>query len=468
MVPNDLTGYEDFVRNEHSRNLIDDSAKIWLEEYNSDDWMRTDITFPIFDDALATEKLRIIWMCWERYVRQCRNKYANRKELMKCPGNDRFSNEIDYISYSFVKKLYLLKAYLERLQSEERKCLLQLLDKHWGSIIEKAGIKTYSEYEKVLREVLELPIWKKRYELYSAWISTKILDAFPETSLKFCVVDGKLSYSFGGSKIAEITIAGNTIYLWAELRSRFDLSGLNRTSRKNHIQPDYRLITSEDNPEQSTVAVIECKQYKIANRKNFSEALTDYANACPDAIVILADYGSLPKNLMEGLDEKIRVRCAAYGELIPGNGIADIFGQKLYKDVLEYLGFWIVKAPLSVELAWGEYPKDLDLWLDIEAKEQKVKIGYQNTYDDEFGVTYGDDIKNGFGPEYIDIDRLYPVRYVVKVNNFLQEIYGGDAEVVIHDSEGREFCKKLLISSCENFWWKVLAIDGVLGAFCWL
>lgn len=468
IVPDNLLGCNEFASCEQPLDLIDESAKIWLEEYKSDNWMRTAISCPIFEDPLATEKLQIIWMCWERYIRQCRNQYTNYEELRKCLDSGRFKYENNYLSHSFVKKVYLLKADLEKLLPKERKKVLRLLDEHWGKLIEDAGIKPYSEYEKVLREVLELPIWKKRYELYAAWISTRILEAFPDPAVGFCVVDGKLSYSFGGAKIAEITIAGNVIYLWAELRSRFDLSALNRTSRKNHIQPDYRLISSEKNPEQSTVEVIECKQYKVANRKNFSEALTDYANACPEAVVILADYGSLPKNLIDDLDEGVRGRCVAYGDLIPGSSAADTFAYKLYEDVLKHLGYWIVQAPLSLELSWEESPKDLDLLLDIESKEQKVKIGYQNTYDDRFEITYDEDIKNGYGPEYIDIANLYPATYIVKVNNFSREVYGGDAAIVLRDSVGREFCKKLPLSSCEDYWWEVLKIDGRLGAFCWL
>lgn len=92
-----------------------------------------------------------------------------------------------------------------------------------------------------IEEILSLPIWKRRYELYSAWVLTTILHALKDHSIKLHHDNGLISFYFRETLMASIVSSDPPLQLFAEKRTAAEnLVGHGRTSA---IQPDYSLWT---------------------------------------------------------------------------------------------------------------------------------------------------------------------------------------------------------------------------------
>jgi hypothetical protein len=122
----------------------------------------------------------------------------------------------------------------------------------------------------------------------------------------FHVKDGHLEFPFAPNKIATITQPeqpSRRIELWSELRTpAVNLLG----KRKRAIQPDYRYLLIDGKKKPADVVILECKQYKKSSASNFSEAIIDYARACPSASVILCNYGPVLDSVLKRVRETAR------------------------------------------------------------------------------------------------------------------------------------------------------------------
>lgn len=265
-----------------------------------------------------------------------------------------------------------------------------------------------------LQEILSLPYWKKRYELYSAWISTQIIESLKDRAIEYHVVNGMLSFSFNGSLIATCRGLQPPLEIWTEKRTK--AARLISKYRKSGIQPDYTLaIGSADTPENS-IAVVECKQYKTPGTQNFREAIIDYANGRKNAEILLVNYGpvSLDKLNIEDTDIKNRSSCVEY--MKPDSRTVTAFKEQLRKKVITYYQSHAQKdgrfrypwtspgSECSIKLSWKEIPSDLDLHLRIGGEAN----GNFHIYYAEMGqrkeIPYAvldRDVKDGWGPEVI-------------------------------------------------------------------
>ncbi|MFS0885459.1 hypothetical protein [Aeromicrobium sp. 179-A 4D2 NHS] len=162
-------------------------------------------------------------------------------------------------------------------------------------------------------DVLSLPVWGKRYELYSAWLLTLIVEALGRENCRFHVVGGVLSFSFRGSHLASIDTAAGQLELWAELRHPY-ATPIGK-GRKRAVQPDYTVTRPPIGAATSAVLAVEAKQYARPSRKNFYGALVDYAGAHVSALVVLANYGPMAPSLLTSPPE----RCRAVGYVRPGH-----------------------------------------------------------------------------------------------------------------------------------------------------
>jgi len=165
-------------------------------------------------------------------------------------------------------------------------------------------------------DLLDLPAWQKRHELYSVWISCLIAEALPEPK-RWDLVDGTLSYAFGGAKLMTASIGASPVELWAERRSPIPAGGSGKRTRG--VQPDYTLLLTPAGAPPLAALVVECKQYRIPSRRNFRDALQDYALAHSRAPVLLANYGPVPAGLADGLTNASGL-IAGFGEVYPGGG----------------------------------------------------------------------------------------------------------------------------------------------------
>lgn len=171
--------------------------------------------------------------------------------------------------------------------------------------------------EKELLELLNLPIWSRRHELYQTWILSQIDKALKDYERVIHHVDGHLVLSFSGTHLGTIETTRGRLHLWSELRSH--LAAPIGKGRKSHIQPDYSLTFEPISEPRQTVLAIECKQYKKASVKNFSEALIDYANGRINANVLLVNYGPTTQRVLDSIDNNIKPRTSLIGNLMPGS-----------------------------------------------------------------------------------------------------------------------------------------------------
>ena len=236
------------------------------------------------------------------------------------------------------------------------------------------------QYEKKVKEfldILNLPVWKKRYALYSAWVVTQIVSASKDWTVKYNVVKGALSFSFGGSVIAHLKYNTFDIELHAELRSEYDNPiGEGRTE---HIQPDYSLcINGKSNPENNTILVVECKQYKHPSKKNFTEAIVDYAGGRPNAQVILVNYTKIPDAFLSSLPKELVARVPYFDILCPDNvESCDSFKKAVRNALSEERCFKFFSTECCIELVLDILPQNMNLILEIvDLKGQKEYINF--------------------------------------------------------------------------------------------
>ncbi|MFB9124403.1 hypothetical protein E2553_35295 [Paraburkholderia dipogonis] len=171
--------------------------------------------------------------------------------------------------------------------------------------------QTYTE----LLDLLKLPTWRKRHELFSVWVGSILLRTAKAEAdrFRFLSADGALSFAFGGNRLATYDRDGEQFDIWAELRSALVGASSKRTKG---IQPDFRVLspslTGSHNAQ--TRFVLECKHYLVPSVSNFSLAAADYARSCPTASVLLVNHGPIDDSkLREATDPSLLQRVQFVG-----------------------------------------------------------------------------------------------------------------------------------------------------------
>jgi hypothetical protein len=171
-----------------------------------------------------------------------------------------------------------------------------------------------------LLEFLQLPAWRARHALYQAWMVAEVERTLHDYPIEVHHRDGVLHLGTNAPPVATFRSAEEDLVLLTEHRT--PLVEPVGEGRRGAIQPDYALAPERDHD--NALVVIETKQYRRPNARNFVAALTDYARGQPGARVILADYGRMSATVIPQVPEDLRPRCAALGEVRPGgSGISD-------------------------------------------------------------------------------------------------------------------------------------------------
>lgn len=303
-------------------------------------------------------------------------------------------------------------------------------------------IRNISILTQELFSFLNLPIWKKRYDLYAAWVSSQIMNAFDDSSMKYIHEDGTITFSFSRTHLATSCKYRSVLELWSEVRT--SITKPKGKSRTKAIQPDYSLLTEVNEAERSTLLVVECKQYRKASSKNFADALDDYARGRPNARVLIVNYGKGSQNLLQKVDQGLRSRVKVIHEMRPGSLPALQEFQTYIRETVEQT--CTVEAPqtdhviegkqsgkmpivagglpllLKVSLSWGKRPLDLDLHLKIvTAANTEISIDFRNrgSFSSEPWSLLIDDIQDGIGPEEIIVSQwIEGGAYYFSVRNF--------------------------------------------------
>lgn len=136
-------------------------------------------------------------------------------------------------------------------------------------------------------------------------------------------VDEKISWKGG-----PVTTNAYPLVVWLQLVNPIG------KGRKSGVQPDYQISYSSTSDAKAARLVIECKQYATAARKSFAAVLFDYCSACPDAAVLLVNYGPIPADLLTKADiaqfdvrreldpeqgRSVLARARTIPHLVPGN-----------------------------------------------------------------------------------------------------------------------------------------------------
>lgn len=150
-----------------------------------------------------------------------------------------------------------------------------------------------------LERLLSLPAWRRRHELYGVWVATEILASVEDHEIDIHHSEGQLHFAFREARIADVRSARPVVALYAERSTPLDKPvGKDRTGA---VQPDFGLWREGRDPDRCTL-VVEVKHYKRRARRNFRDALIDYACAHPHARVLLVNYG--PVGSFEDLPAK--------------------------------------------------------------------------------------------------------------------------------------------------------------------
>lgn len=189
-----------------------------------------------------------------------------------------------------------------------------------------------------VERILKLPIWRRRHELYAAWIATELLRALVGHEIEYHTEGGTLPFAFREFRLATITSAARPLALLAEKRS--PLIGRARgKGRKKNVQPDYVLWEGPPTGGASRV-VIECKHYKRAATTSFAAALDDYARSHERAEVHLVNYGPVG-DVLPLVSAQLRARCHAFGHLTPhAKGLRDELRRRIRAQVGEPVVRW--------------------------------------------------------------------------------------------------------------------------------
>lgn len=299
-------------------------------------------------------------------------------------------------------------------------------------------------YQELL-DLLNLPTWKRRYELYSVWVGTRLLNVAKQhaSQLEFHPRNGVLSFAFGGSSLASYVAHGERFSIHCEVRS--ELVGASR-KRKRAIQPDFRVLreggTATTND--ATRLVVECKHYLQPSISNFSSAANDYARSCCFATVLVVNHGPVTEAaLLNALEPEVRNRARFIGDVVPNasDGLQAFLRTTLFSaptalsstpvqcsqpradatSVVIPLGE-LAYPHVSLEVEWDETLQDIDIALvfNLDTTNEQVMVDFRNRggLKAPFFAELLEDVREGPGVEMINIYQLNAKRYEVIVRNY--------------------------------------------------
>lgn len=470
-----------------------DNAKIknrnalgWLESYQNNIWLEPPMLPTVSDPDLnnaAQKSWQVLKQVVDKsaYFSQSPNHLIEQSRQIGFRDREDFNGllgpgflgqiETDHCSGSFLNGLFSKLEKAQNTTSLPKPNFVDELIREVEDLFKQipSAITSIEEKTKKLEEFLDLPIWKKRHELYSAWVSTQIMDAVGYEHLEIHQVDGKLVFAFSGTHFATTTDFDPNLFLWAELRSPLaDPVGKSRTSS---IQPDYTILKAPVSAESSAILVVECKQYKKQSTANFTDALLDYARGHINAKIILVNYGPVSANLIEhdklGM---VKDRVLAIGNMHPGFIPSIELFKSEVQAVMKKYGPIKPKAvlptktssgdiPIKVTLTWGGKPTDLDLHLFIAGKS---KVDYKNKGSQDLfpNAVLVEDVTTGSGPETIEVYYVHDELYHLYVHNFSGEIPLRESNAVI-DLEIFGFKTRLTCpTDGDGTYWNLLLLNG--------
>ena len=419
--------------------------------------------FDIIKSSPIKSELKVTYTFWTalfnfyKTFNTSRNNWREVINKQEEKGNvDLFYPETDYVLGSSLGALYYLAENYERFsQGEKDEVVILLLEfnKYISHDIVDKSIKLWEKY-------LKLPVWEKRYELYSVWIFSQIIEDIPNDNLIYNVLENTLHFTFSKELIASATFKDKKVDFWNELKTN-KIENLLGRGRKHNIQPDYSIVCGSPDDIENSIAVVECKQYKTPSYTNFSHAIIDYSNNRPNAKIFLVDYGDFNINTLSSKITTPRERYELLPMCRPNNESKKTLSKNIWDLVRQHIGITSFLDDTAIfTLKWNEKPADLDLHLLF--KGNHLKDSYRLCYNskDVPGAEYSGDITLGFGPESITINNWNDGIYDLWCHNYSgSPSLSTSGAILTANFSGLE----TLILECPREggfqWWHILTID---------
>ena len=475
------------------------TAKQWVTEYGEFRvWPKLQLQAPRAGEKQLDDVLQRAWWVWmtvvaesARYgdsrddLRRQRNRPNEQGEFAKLSENNRrrwspeFLASIDSDGWagSFASGAYDRAECISTLPPAEKRAAAEELKSALERVFDQVRQEEMQGEALLqsLQDFLQLPVWRRRHELYSTWVGSQIIDACEDYGVRIHQVDGALLLSFAGTHLATLTRGEPTMHIWAELRS--PLGHPIGKGRKRSIQPDYSVIGDPITAPELSILEIECKQYKTASAKNFCDALTDYATGRPRAHVVLVNYGHAKESLLDGVDPSLRGRTSLVGLMRPGSSEA----QSRFRDIVsKVLSERCVKLgspsvqPVSLPhgmtarltLSWEAVPRDLDLHVRILSPEQDWEVYFSNRGSTTQApwVQLDSDIQSGCGPETVDIAQwVKGGKYHIAVHNYSNDRVLALCGASLVFTQGPLIWKLECPQAGTGRWWSILVLDSDSG-----
>jgi len=380
---------------------VNSDARRWLLSLESISQSLPLVPPPTVVDEELHDYIRRTWKALELVIREC--------DANDDTCNNNVQTELSSLKIGFVRHVvrnaFLIAENIEELNPPIKVRLASVFDN-----LTQANQETAIDIKEVI-EILSLPVWKRRHDLYSAWVGSLIVKAMGNDA-RVHQAENSIIYSFRGTHLATLTVEAKCpIYLWAELRTTM----MNPTGkgRKFAIQPDYVIAKEPVTHPSSSLLIVECKQYLHASKRNFVSALLDYATGHPHAMVLLVNYGATPNTIITSVPNDVRDRTFVIGRLRPRSEEAlrefntQVQNTLKLTNNIPATSIHITEDSIQkgqVQLTWGASPRDLDLqckYIRKDSNSHDISFSHKQLIDRVSNIELDDDITTGFGPETI-------------------------------------------------------------------
>ena len=440
----------------------------WIESYNSGILLDT---LPVIKtpDPDFNELIHIVLLVLKDIIERIKayNVPLNELSSFKHSDNLELSKLARLVSDKWVINTYKALNDISRCES---------IKNDLASFFEDVDLTkkiTINEKVEILEEILELPFWDKRYELYSVWVFTQIYKATKNYGLKVHTKNNTLAFPFKETHLATLNCENNNnIMIYSEKRTK--LQNPVGKGRNKSIQPDYSFYIEPTDDIDSSILEIECKQYKRTSTDSFARTLIDYSNGRPNADVYIVNYGKMnTKNIFNRIDKITKEnsidnnsnRCNLISELKPGSNEVSLI-KIIQKKISNHFCIdkdFLFTDTFHVELYWQQPLVDLDLHLEFTNRTGQItEINYKNKkFEDIF---LNKDVQIGSKePEIIKVNNIKKGIYKFCVHNYLGKYF--DSNVVFKIIAKNNIIKELHPSKINGNYWEVVEIDTINNKF---
>jgi hypothetical protein len=333
-------------------------------------------------------------------------------------------------------------------------------------------------HERAIADVLSLPQWRYRHELYAVWIASKAISVAGQNGARFNIVNGCLPFSFKAQQLAQLPMYSPPLHVWLEVRSPARRRKPLGKGRKKSVQPDLQLFRGARTDGAETMCVVEAKQY-LQSSSSFSAVLRDYSFAHPGADVLLVNYGPTAPSVYRTVSSAGR-RVLPIGNCLPGHDGEASLREELERSIARYYGdvdrdhMVNRKQPLSPAkpLAVTLYiPKRCQLDVDLHifaigGDAPSHHIYYRNQQLPGGHIQLSEDIRRGEGEERATISMSPDFEYHVYVHIYDDPAEASMSELGVHvvcTQGGTGIIQTTWPPGGAGAWWRVMSIVGRTG-----